>query len=61
MKTNITHYGFTEISGPGLRELNGGSIAVAIVGGIVSAVCLAVFTDWDNFKNGLLGVPESKS
>ena len=35
-----------------------GSLLVAAGAAIIGAASYNVFRDWDNFKNGLLGLPE---
>ena len=61
MELMCTTAGFREITDSGLREINGGGLGSAILAGIVGAVCVAVLSDWDNFKNGLMGYPEVKN
>jgi len=55
MKTIASNEGFTEIHGPGLREISGGAagLGVAILGAIVGAVVVSIIDDWDNCKNGI--------
>jgi len=58
METYMENGRFREISGPELKEINGGGLGTAIVAGIVGAVVVTVLGDWDNFKRGLMGAPE---
>lgn len=62
MKTEMSLEGFSEISLSEQQEINGGIwplIGRIVVGAAIAAVT-AVIDDWDNFKNGLQGLPENK-
>ncbi len=37
-----------------------GGIIPAIIAGLVIAAGAEIIRDWDNFKNGLMGIPEEK-
>jgi hypothetical protein len=41
-----------------MYETRGGSILLAILGGLAIAAGGEIIGDWDNFKNGLRGRPE---
>ena len=41
-----------------MYETRGGSILLAILGGLAIAAGGEIIGDWDNFKNGLMGRPE---
>jgi hypothetical protein len=62
MKTELSLEGFSEISQSRQQEINGGLLP--FVAGILSSIVVAAVTeiidDWDNFKNGLKGLPEQK-
>ncbi len=62
MKTEMSLEGFSEISRSEQQEINGGiwPILGKIAAGIIIAAATAVIDDWDNFKNGLQGLPETK-
>jgi len=55
--------GFSEISPAEQLEINGGIIPF-ILGRILIGIAIAagakIIDDWDNFKNGLQGLPEDK-
>jgi hypothetical protein len=62
MKTELSLEGFSEISPCEQQEINGGVwpiLARILVGAAVAAVT-EIIDDWDNFKNGLRGLPEQK-
>lgn len=60
MKTELSLEGFSEISSSEQQEINGGiwSIVARIVVGVAIAAATELIDDWDNFKNGLQGLPE---
>lgn len=62
MKTELSLKGFSEIPGSEQEEINGGllSILAGILIGIATAASAQIMSDWDNFKNGLMGLPEEK-
>ena len=62
MKTEMSLEGFSEVSLSEQQEINGGiwPIIGKIVVGLVIAAATEVIDDWDNFKNGLQGLPENK-
>jgi len=51
--------GFSEISPHEQREINGG-IVIRFIVAVVGAAVTEIVRDWDNFKNGLQGLPEEK-
>ncbi len=56
MKTEMTLEDFNEISQSEQKEINGG--IWSLVATIIAAAVTEVISDWDNFKNGLKGLPE---
>jgi len=58
MKTEMTMEGFNEISQSDQKEINGGLWPV--LGCLIVAAATEIMSDWDNFKNGLKGLPEQK-
>jgi hypothetical protein len=58
MVPEINISGFQEIQCEEQRKINGG--AVPIIAAFAVAIFEVVISDWDNFKNGLLGRPEEK-
>lgn len=62
MKTEQTLEGFSEISMSEQQEINGGiwPIIARIVVGLAIAAGTELIDDWDNFKNGLMGRPETQ-
>lgn len=62
MKTEMSLEGFSEVSLSEQQEINGGiwPIIGKIVVGLIVAAATEVIDDWDNFKNGLQGLPENK-
>ena len=60
MKTELSTSGFREIPTREQQEINGGVIPflLRIAAGLVIAAGTAIIEDWDNFKNGLQGLPE---
>lgn len=62
MKTELSLDGFSEISVSEQQQINGGiwPIVARIVAGVVIAAASELVDDWDNFKNGLQGLPEQK-
>lgn len=58
MELNVCMGDFREIPKNTQKKLNGGSWA--ILAGFLIAVTVEVMSDWDNFKNGLMGRPEEK-
>lgn len=62
MKTEMSLEGFSEVSLSEQQEINGGfwPIIGKIVVGLIVAAATEVMDDWDNFKNGLQGLPENK-
>ena len=59
MKPEIHAGGFTEIPLSAQQEIHGGILPFIAAVGI--AMVTEIITDWDNFKNGLLGRPEEKN
>ncbi|MDX2431671.1 MAG: class IIb bacteriocin, lactobin A/cerein 7B family [Bacteroides sp.] len=62
MKTELALEGFSEISMSEQQEINGGiwPIIARILVGAAVAAATEIIDDWDNFKNGLQGLPETK-
>jgi hypothetical protein len=62
MKTELSLDGFTEIPQSEQQEINGGILPIVARFLVSMAVAAAseIINDWDNFKNGLMGVPEQK-
>lgn len=58
MNTQICTGYFNEIPVREQQEINGGYLAFLMAIGI--AAVAEIITDWDNFKNGLMGMPEEK-
>lgn len=58
MKHRLIAENFREIPAEEQLELNGG--AFPLIAALAVAVIEQVISDWDNFKNGLLGRPEEK-
>jgi hypothetical protein len=56
MNTKMLTAGFTEIPLDRQEEIQGGIVPFLAAIGI--AMIAEVITDWDNFKNGLMGRPE---
>lgn len=55
--------GFSEVSRSEQQEINGGFWPILlgrIAVGLIVAAATEVIDDWDNFKNGLQGLPENK-
>jgi len=57
METTLCTGNFREIPERDLVEINGGLYPILV--GIVIAAAAEVISDWDNFKNGLMGRPEN--
>jgi hypothetical protein len=57
--------GFRDIPESCQREISGGSLLgsllVAAGAAVIGAASYNIFRDWDNFKNGLLGLPEENA
>ena len=51
----IKNFRVVELSLADQKEVNGGSL----IGSLLTLVIEKVIEDWDNFKNGLLGKPET--
>jgi hypothetical protein len=62
MKTELSLEGFSEISSNEQQEINGGILPflAGLISGIILASGTEIISDWDNFKNGLMGRPEDK-
>jgi len=62
MKTETSLEGFSEISLSEQQEINGGiwPLVLRFVVGVAVAASAEIMDDWDNFKNGLQGLPEDK-
>jgi len=62
MRKELLLEGFSEVSQSEQQEINGGfwSIVARIVVGAAVAAVGEIVEDWDNFKNGLQGLPEEK-
>ncbi len=59
MKSEICLNSFQEIPGKEQQDLNGGGLGFLAA---IAAIALAqIVLDWDNFKNGLTGLPEEES
>ncbi|WP_321515209.1 hypothetical protein [Marinifilum fragile] len=56
---DLKEFGVQEMNTKEIKEIDGG-IFGAILAGVVIAGATVVFTDWDNFKKGLMGEPEIK-
>jgi len=59
MKTELSVEGFHELSAMEEQKTSGGLWHFAAALGIAAVV--EIFSDWDNFKNGLMGRPEEKN
>jgi hypothetical protein len=51
---------YVELSESELRQIEGGSIVGGFLAGLALATFVQIIGDWDNFKNGLAGLPEVK-
>ncbi len=62
MKTEQSLEGFSEISLSEQQEINGGiwTLVGRLLVSLAAAAATAIINDWDNFKNGLQGLPEEK-
>ena len=62
MRKELLLEGFSEVSQSEQQEINGGILPffVGLLSGIIVAAATELFDDWDNFKNGLQGLPEQK-
>ncbi len=62
MRKELELEGFSEVSQSEQQEINGGLLPflLGILSGIVIASATELIDDWDNFKNGLKGLPEQK-
>jgi hypothetical protein len=58
MCTNIQSAGFKRIPPDRQHEIQGGILPILVGAGI--AALAEIISDWDNFKNGLMGRPEEK-
>ena len=56
MKTELCIDSFKEIPMRKQQELNGGFLPFLV--GAALLLVAEVVSDWDNFKNGLMGLPE---
>lgn len=62
MKTEMSLEGFSEISLSEQQGINGGfwHIVAKFAVGVAIAATTEIINDWDNFKNGLQGLPEDQ-
>ncbi|MFO7670699.1 MAG: hypothetical protein R6W31_13650 [Bacteroidales bacterium] len=62
MKTELSLDGFSEIPQPEQQEINGGILPIVarFLVSVAVAAASEIINDWDNFKNGLMGLPEQK-
>ena len=62
MKTNLALEGFSDLSLSEQQGINGGILpfVAGLLSGILIAAGTEIIEDWDNFKNGLQGLPENK-
>ena len=62
MRKKLELEGFSEVSQSEQQEINGGILpfALGLLSGILIAAATELLDDWDNFKNGLQGLPEQK-
>ena len=58
MKNNIQPEGFREILPSEQQMVNGGAFPFLLL--IGAAAVTQIIIDWDNFKSGLMGRPETK-
>lgn len=56
MESELSIPGFSEISRNDQLGLNGG--IWPLITGLVIVAAAEIVKDWDNFKNGLKGIPE---
>ena len=59
-KTLMMPAGFTPLSRNEECSTRGGAILGLILVAAAAAAVTEIITDWDNFKNGLMGRPEEK-
>ncbi|MFH0756274.1 MAG: hypothetical protein V2B15_03195 [Bacteroidota bacterium] len=59
MKNEMNTGNFRVIPLAEQQEINGGAVPFFILIGV--AAVTQIITDWDNFKNGLMGRPEVKN
>ena len=56
---NVSKNGFLPLDGNEIQNTRGGfGIGALILIGLAGAAGAEIFGDWDNFKAGLLGLPE---
>ena len=62
MRKELLLEGFSEVSQSEQQEINGGLLPffLGVLSGIAIAAATELIDDWDNFKNGLKGLPEQK-
>ena len=62
MKKELLLEGFSEVSQSEQQEISGGLLpfVAGLLSGIIIAAATELIDDWDNFKNGLQGLPEQK-
>jgi hypothetical protein len=62
MKTELLLDGVSEIPCQEQQEINGGIIPIVarFLVSVAIAATTEIINDWDNFKNGLMGLPEQK-
>ena len=62
MRKELELEGFSEVSQSEQQEINGGLLPflLGILSGVLIASATELIDDWDNFKNGLKGLPEQK-
>ena len=58
---NVSKNGFIPLSEDEIRDTRGGlGVLALILIGLASAAGAEIFGDWDNFKAGLAGKPETE-
>ena len=62
MRKELLLEGFSEVSQSEQQEISGGLLpfVAGLLSGILVAAATELIDDWDNFKNGLQGLPEQK-
>ncbi len=62
MRKELLLEGFSEVSQSEQQEISGGLLPffAGLLSGILVAAATELIDDWDNFKNGLQGLPEQK-
>ena len=58
MKTDMDLELFPEIPENQLQDLRGGGFVAMLAAAAIGSAVKQILEDWDNFKNGLSGMPE---